>query len=123
MSRTYSRLLMHSLVSDSTEGVFVVDQVVPAGHTWVVRHIAVTADLDVLLAWRAAILGPDIPALYGRIEVPFASGLAAAQLRTSEWEGRAVVPPGYTLRFQNMAQTGANNGTGQALMSGYDLID
>lgn len=123
MSRTYSRLLMHAIVNGADEGPTVIDLQVPPGHTWVVRHISVTADYLVQLGWRVTIFGQDIPPKYGSVEVPICGGLAGAALMSSEWEGRAVVPAGYVLRFQNMGQLGADSGTGQAMISGYDLVD
>jgi hypothetical protein len=114
---------MHALVGDSSESVFIVDQQVPAGHTWILRHISVTTDYLGQVGWRVTIIGASIPPLYPEIEVPVTGGLAGSQLMSSEWEGRVVVPSGYVLRFQNMAQLWTDSGTGQALISGYDLVD
>jgi hypothetical protein len=123
VSRVYSKVLLHAIVPAADEGTWTVDQVVPLGHTWVLRHISVTADYEGQLGWRVTVLGPDVPSVYGAVEVPITGGLAGAQLMSSEWEGRAVVHGGYTLRFQNMAQLWYDSGTGQAHISGYDLVD
>jgi hypothetical protein len=123
VSRTYSTVLLHCIVPAADEGTWVVDRVVPIGHTWVLRHISVTADVEGQLGWRVTVLGPDIPSFYGAVEVPITGGLAGAALMSSEWEGRAVIHAGYTLRFQNMAQLGNDSGTGYAHISGYDLVD
>lgn len=123
MARTYSKLLMFILVPDSSEEVFIWDEVVPLGHTWILRHISVTADYLGQLGWRVTMFQNSSIAEQGRIEVPITGGLAGAQLMTSEWEGRVVVPAQSVLRFQNMAQLFLDSGTGQAMISGYDLVD
>jgi hypothetical protein len=114
---------MFCIVFASDEVLWYTDEVVPVGHTWVLRHISVTADFEGQVGWRVTILGPSTVPTDGVIEVPVTGGLAGAQLMSSEWEGRVVVPAQYTLRLQNMAQLWTDSGTGQALISGYDLVD
>jgi hypothetical protein len=124
MSRTYSVLLMHGTAFPADEGNTVYEVLVPDGHTYVVRHVAVTADRDSLVAWRVVIAGPPkVIGPYG-VSAPICQGLAAAQYLTSEWSGTHVVPAGYYLQFVTDSITGpADSGSGVVTISGYDLVD
>lgn len=97
-------------------------QTVPTPFTWVVREIAVscpTASASPGL-WQAGMIGPSIPGGTNRF-VKFAGGTVSGINTASQWEGRIVVPSGYTLQWTNLLLYTGSTGALDVVVSGYSL--
>lgn len=123
MARTYSVALMLGQLGTASVPISLT-RTVPAGHTWVVRHVAAISRVAPPngVRWTVTLAGAQIPGGFA-VTVPIAGGSSASEWVPSEWQGTVVCPAGYVLAFTSLPLYTASGDACSFMVSGYDLID
>lgn len=121
MARVYSTVLAKVNFTATTATEFW-SQFPSAGHTWVVRHIAVSGHeyAGGIVRWAVGIYMPATVGPVGTNTAWFAQGVSPGINEVSDWEGRVALTAGQGLNMETFVAV-TPKASCTMLVAGYDL--